>query len=614
MKTPTVDWENSSDEFITAFRNNPSISDTVVNKGSAESIIAEDVARAQRMSASGLRHLAAILGANRNAGRRERWRKDALAPRYFGKTSSVANMRAVHRRLERAHRRLRDDRLHIRMRPQSARPGNSGRNTGAFLSPKHFQLFPAFASQNDEMRAGIIIHELLHEWLIDQSIGGNTVYEDDEVRRLASRDPAKARRCPSNFENFLLQVWRDEGLEAPSGAIKRDTPLIISAEARTNATGLLADRPVITEATMQGRRDLIFAALRARSDNTLVPTIFEIDSIPLERRGGDNPTGAISYPASACTLPDGTIITAVRGENSRRMKLIAWSVSDETPHRVHDSGTIYGDVYSQPDIIATGGRTMAVIFKGKSGKMKVDLVEYRRNGTFDRIANAETSGPIDDHGRACLVSPVDDLFGGPQDDSPRKVLLATAMRTREGKLSVNLWTGELGRKRVYRHGGLVDRKITGRPGIASLALDNRPRVVAAVRDEDTGRLRLTSYDVSDPARPRRMGDNGITGPRMTHSPDIATVMEGFEQRIATAIRYSETGQIIVSTWAAPDDTTGFVRHRHSGSDRRPRIESTPCLVATVGHESEDLTTAAIGADGRLALQHWSAGDPVRTNG
>jgi hypothetical protein len=359
---------------------------------------------------------------------------------------------------------------------------------------------------------------------------------------------------------------------------------------------------------MGGRLDLVFAALRAKSNEVLIPAVFETDATPIRRRGGEDPTGAITYPASCCTLPDGTVITAVRGNQGKRLKLIAWEVHDETPKRAEeDSGDLYGDAYSHPDIIALGGKMMCVTFKGKSGKMKVDLVEYSRGHGFRRYANAETSGPIKDHGRACLVSPVEDLYGGPRNENPGEVLIATAFRTREGKLSVDLWSGNFGRRKVSRHGGLVDREMTGRPGITALALGARKRVVAAVRDKETGRLRLTAYDVEDPSRPRRMGDTGNVGPRMSHSPDIVTVMEDFEQRIATAIRYSVNGRIIVSTWTVPDDSNGFIRQRYSGADSTPRIESTPSLVAIEGRVSEAVLTASIGDNDRLALQLWEAG-------
>ena len=614
MKTPTIDWENSSDEFIASFERNTFESFRNLDRGDVEAIITADIARAQRMAATGLRHLRAILGANRNAGKLDRWRRDALAPVYFGRVSRVGQIRSVHRRLERAHRRLRDDRLHVRMREQrhGTTDTTSGRNVGGFLSPRRFQLFPSFAGLEPDDRAAVIVHELLHEWLTDQRIGDETVRGDSHARRLASRDPEKARRNPENFEQFLLQVWADEGLEAPSRAERRDNAIHVHKSARADATGLLADRPVITPATAGGRQDLVFAALRARSDNSLVPAVFEYDTATIARRGNGSPTGETSYPAACCTLPDGTVITAVRATGDRRLLLIAWDVENEVSVRLDDSGNTYGDVHSQPDVIALGGGRMCVVFKGRTGKMKVDLVEYTRGRGFRRYANAETSGPIDDHGRVCLISPVDEHYGRADEPSPDKVIVATAFRTREGRLSMDLWSGDFGQREVRRHGGLVDRKITGRPAIAALALNDRPQVVTAVRDDDTGRLRLTAYDVADPGRPRRLGDTGAAGPRMSHSPDMVTVMEGSIQQVATAIRFSETGRLIVSTWSPPDDTSPFIRHRYSGIESTPVIDSSPSLVAIEGDESEDLLTAAIHDNGRLALDLW--GEPRRTNG
>ncbi|SFJ91031.1 hypothetical protein [Celeribacter neptunius] len=607
MKNPTIDWENSSDEFIAAFEMHPEFS--TLDRGDVEAILKEDVARAQRMAAAGLRHLRTILGANRNAGKLDRWRRDALAPLYFGKASTVVQIRSTRHRLERAHRRLRDNRLHLRMREQRhAGSGTNGRNPGYFLSPNRFQLFPEWAKKDAEDRAAILVHELLHEWLSDQKIGRQTVYGEDLARRLAREDPGKARRSPENFEHFLLQVWRDEGLEAPSGAEKLDTPLKLISEAPDDATGLLADRPVLTPATMGGRRDLAFCALRARSGHQIYPAIFEYDARPIRRRSQDGATGETSFPAACCTLPDGTVIAAVRGTGSKRLKLIAWSVENEQPERIADSGDIYGDVYSQPDIIALGGGQMCVCFKIKNGRMKVDLVEYSSSSGFRRYGSAETSGPIHDHGRACLVSPVDEIYGLAGEDAPNEVVIATAFRTREGQLSMDLWTGNFGRREVRRQGGIADRTITGRPGIAALTRGREQRrVVTAARDEATGRLWLTCFEVDDPARPRRMGDSGLEGPRMSHSPDIVTVTEGFSQQLATAIRYSENGRIIVSTWSAPDDSDNFIRHRHSSSDTTPMIDSTPSLMAVEGQQSEDLLTSAIGANGRLALQLW--GEP-----
>ena len=583
-------------------------------------VLTADIARAQRMAAAGLRHLRAILGANRNAGIRDRWRRDALASTYFGATSSVVSMEAVHRRLERAHRRLRDDVLTVRIRPQSAAGENTnGRNTGGFLSPKRFQLFPAYARKTSAERAAIIVHELLHEWLRDADLNGQRVRGDNDARDLARANPRAARNNPENYEQFLLQVWADEGLEAPSGAEREDTPLVEAASAETNATGLLADRPVLAPSAVGGRRDLFFLALRARAGETMIPAVFEKDGRVLHRRGGDGATDAVSFPAAACTLPNGIIVTATRDSRRKRLMLTAWEIDGETPRRVADSADAYGDVGSHPDVIALGGNKLAVIFKGTStGRMKVDAVEYRPRRGFTRIANAETSGPVNDHGTAALVWPLDEQSGGPISTEPGEVLIATAMRTREGKLSMDLWSVELGRRRVTRRGGLVDRKMTGRPAIAALPGEGRqdpPRIVTSVRDEETGRMRLTLFqaDPDDAMRPRRLADSGLSGPRMSHSPAMIAATDNFESVVVTAIRYAPTGNLIVSTWN-PESSGDvlWLRERYSGAERTPRIDSTPSIAFRGGRDATQVVTSAIGVDGRLALQAW--GKPVRTNG
>lgn len=52
MKTPTIDWQNSSSEFIAAFR--------ISDRAAVGALIIADVARAQRMAATGWRHFWAI--------------------------------------------------------------------------------------------------------------------------------------------------------------------------------------------------------------------------------------------------------------------------------------------------------------------------------------------------------------------------------------------------------------------------------------------------------------------------------------------------------------------------------------------------------------------------
>ncbi len=626
MKHPRFDWKTSSRLFEESFESNSFADYGALTRANIEFLIIGDISRAQRLAATGLRHLRAILEANTRNGIRDRWRRDALAPTYFGNTSSIANMKAVHRRLERAHRRLRDDVLTLQMRAPENTPegqGGVGSNSGYFLSPRKFALYPLYGSLDAVHRSVVLIHELLHEWLTDQTLHGRTVYGGADAMDLARRDPKRARRNPSNFQHFLWQVWADSGLDAPSHVDFRDRSWRLLAEAPTVVTGALVDRPVSTPAIAGGRGDLVVTALRARDGEGIIPTIMEVDANSVRRRGSSPATGATSFAPSLCTLPDGRIVAAVRGTSSKRLKLIIYQTYAEEIARVGDSGDLFGDVYSHPDLIAVGGGRMVVVMKGKSGKMKVALVQVSDTNDFARMGDGETYGPISDHGVACLIAPVDHM-SGPTRTHPAQVTIATAMRTREGKMSLILWSADYVGRQVRRLGDLEDVAMEGRPAITALISDSRSLVITAVRDAETNRLRLTAFDVSDPTRPIRLAETGDNGPSMSHSPDIKTLALGSARYAVTASRHALTGGINLSLWSPPvaEDDNGepprydriFTRERHQSSEHSPRIDSTPSIAITRAGDRYRVVTSAIAPDGRLALQVWDQGAPVRAGG
>lgn len=615
MKAPVYDWEDSSGDFRDAFEESDQYSN--LSRDDVEDIVSADLARAQRMASAGLRHLRAILGANTISGIRDRWRRDALAVPFFGKTSGVHHMKAVRSRLERAHRRLRDDHLHIRMRQQRHASSDTvdGRNAGAFLSPKRFQLFPDFARSDPVERSATIVHELLHEWLIDQKIGNDIAYDLDEVLRLASRAPHKARNNPSNYDSFLAEVWSDEGLETPSGAILIDRKVLLTATAVPNATGLLRDRPVLCAPAPNKRQDIVFCALRAKNDEALIPSLFEVDATPMRRRAEQ--TGAIaraSYPAACAMLTTSIAIVATRSPQTKRLELRAWEVEGETIAFLGDSGTQFGDCSAQPDVIALGPHHFCLTYKIKNGRMRVELCTFFRESGFHRITHAETSGPIHDHGRAVIVSPLSAATGESQLVAAREFTVATVFRSREGKLSFDIWHLDVHPAQVTRRGGLVDTPITGRPGVAMARRRGQWVVVAAARDKESGRLRLTSFDVSDPARPKRLGDSGDMGARMTHSPDIVTVQDGEHINVVTAVRYVTGGRSIVSLWRAGSDPKLFTREHDSDVSRTPVIKGSPSIVPLGGQQSPVLISSAVGPDDKISFARWQMADPVRANG
>ena len=464
-------------------------------------------------------------------------------------------------------------------------------------------------------RSATIVHELLHEWLRDQKIGNDTVYSDDETQELARRDPTAARRSPANFDKFLQAVWEDEGLDAPSGAVLEDKALPVSGTLVQNATGHLRDRPVLAELPPHGRRDMVLCGLRAQDDEAFVPALFEVDATPILRRHTDaGARGHASYPPACCTLTNGVVIVATRSPKTRRMELRAFDIEDERIVTRHDSGTMFRDCFSQPDAIALGPHRFCLVYKIKNGRMRVELMEYHRDSGFRRIAHAETHSAIRDHGRAVLVSPIVSTTGEARSVASSEFVVATVFRTREGKLSFDLWTLDTWPADVTRRGGLVDHDITGRPGLAMAARQGRWVAVAAARDKNSGRLRLTAFDPSDPARPRRLGDTGDDGARMTHSPDIVTVRDGARIAVATAIRYVVQGRAIVSLWNAGTRDKLFRRVHDSGWRDSPILKGSPSLVALPEFQPPRLLTAAVGPDDRLSLTRWQVKDPVRTNG
>jgi hypothetical protein len=289
------------------------------------------------------------------------------------------------------------------------------------------------------------------------------------------------------------------------------------------------------------------------------------------------------------------------------MELRAWDVTEERPVLLADSGTLFRDTFSQPDLVALDAHRFCLVYKIKNGRMRVELMEFTRGGGFERLAHAETSGPVRDHGRAVLVSPIVASTAAARPVEAREYAVATVFRTREGRLSFDLWELDVAPRRVTRRGGLVDHEMTGRPGVALARRAGVWCAVAAARDKRTGRPRLTSYDVGDLTRPKRLGDSGEAGPRMTHSPDIVSLEREGALRVATACRYVQSGRMIVSLWDPCDGERLFRRTNYSGMGAVPVIKGSPSIEAMVGRAPPTLVSSAVGANGRLAMQRWEVG-------
>lgn len=142
--------------------------------------------------------------------KRERWRNDDLLTKYFGGKITVAQIRAVRRRINRAHRRLTSDKLRIRLLPQDRASSDTtnGHNSGGPFSPRTFVLYPAWFGWSRQERAAIVLHELLHDWHIDHKLNGEVVRGEAQADALARQDRGKARRNPENYEHAGLELHR----------------------------------------------------------------------------------------------------------------------------------------------------------------------------------------------------------------------------------------------------------------------------------------------------------------------------------------------------------------------------------------------------------------------
>lgn len=179
-----------------------------------EAFVTEAVERAEVMAKQGADHVRQVLDEPNVRKMKKAWRDDAPMSDFFGSPPGKPKMNNVLDRLERAHRRLRDKQLKIRLKENKvSKPDTNGHNYGGDLSPRRFVLFDRWFGIDDlDQRAAIIVHELLHDRHIDHKVKDPdtgkrvTVYGEDLARELAARNPGKARRNPENYEQFCLTV------------------------------------------------------------------------------------------------------------------------------------------------------------------------------------------------------------------------------------------------------------------------------------------------------------------------------------------------------------------------------------------------------------------------
>ena len=204
MKNPTIKFKTKALKEL---------ENVGISKSKATSIIFAAVKQAEKISKLGLDRIDKIHQKKRRQ-RKSAWKKDSHVVTYFGKGAlTVEQIAATRRRLNRAHRRLSDKRLTIRVFPQSKAPKSTtnAQNLGSVFSPKTFKLFIHWFSHEKLQRGGIILHELNHDLFLDQKLDGKTVYGEKRAKSLASRKPRRARRSAENHEWYCMRLQQPTG-------------------------------------------------------------------------------------------------------------------------------------------------------------------------------------------------------------------------------------------------------------------------------------------------------------------------------------------------------------------------------------------------------------------
>ena len=197
MKDPKIKWPGDSEkkQFLNA---------TGLTVDQTEDRITRAISKGEKMAKRGLNHIQPILDEKRSRWE-ACWNADKTLKKWFGKVTKANHVKDVFRRLENAYDRLSDKTLTIKIKADL--PNDySAMNNGSFLSPKTFQVGPDWFDNPINERGSVVIHELLHEWFIDQKIDGEIVYGATLAKKLADKEPKKARKSPENYEHYCLDL------------------------------------------------------------------------------------------------------------------------------------------------------------------------------------------------------------------------------------------------------------------------------------------------------------------------------------------------------------------------------------------------------------------------
>ncbi len=197
MKTPKIKWpkkQSKIDEII---------NDSGYTKNKIEKRIVIAIEEAEKMAKIGDRCISSILNKDKSKWVSS-WNNNATLVLWFGKVSKKNHVKDVGRRMEDVCNKVTNKVLTIKIK--TANGTYNAMNGGSFLSPNRFQVYPRWIKKEDKERGSIIIHELLHEWFLDQKLDGKKVYGSTAAKKLAKKEPKKARKSAENYEHFCINL------------------------------------------------------------------------------------------------------------------------------------------------------------------------------------------------------------------------------------------------------------------------------------------------------------------------------------------------------------------------------------------------------------------------
>lgn len=202
MKNPEITFKENWYQGI-SFAS--STTDPAAKEKLARPVIIQAIKDAEARAKTGLAPLNNVMKKKKRKKKISAWKSDSNIVEYYSdRKVRPRQIRIVRRRLRRAKNRLVEKKLKLTIKPQSKAPrsGTIALNRGAFFSPNSFVIFGSWFDKGATKQSTNLIHELLHDWLIDRKIDGKRAYSDAQVKKLARKKPKRSRKNPGNYEHY----------------------------------------------------------------------------------------------------------------------------------------------------------------------------------------------------------------------------------------------------------------------------------------------------------------------------------------------------------------------------------------------------------------------------